>query len=85
MLFCVRDRGCTPPVRGTRRRFRGAAAGGRRRRAAVVSGLSVAGGNAAVVLATPSSYGEIVAVDLATGAETVLTRHCAGQARGQPG
>ena len=42
----------------------------------VVSGLSVAGpGRAAVALATPDSYGEIVVVDLASGAETVLTGH----------
>ena len=51
----------------------------------VVSGLSVSagagpGGTAAVALATPDSYGEIVVVDLASGAETVLTTHGAGQA-----
>ncbi len=40
----------------------------------VVSGLSVAGGTAAVSLATPTSYGEIVTVDLATGSERVHTR-----------
>jgi dipeptidyl aminopeptidase/acylaminoacyl peptidase len=67
LLFCVRDRGCThlwdadgPVVAGAGR---------------VVSGLAVAGDTAVVALATPTSYGEIVAIDLATGAETVLTEH----------
>ncbi len=73
VLFCVRDRGCTHlysvPLDG------GApnpvlAGSGR-----VVSGLSVAGGKAAVTLATPTSLGEIVVVDLATGEETVRTAH----------
>ncbi len=41
----------------------------------MVSGLSVAGRTAVVALATPTSYGEIVALDLGTGAETVLTDH----------
>ncbi len=71
--FCLRDRGCThlwsvatdggdarPVVDGAGR---------------VVSGLSVAGGRAAFALATPTSFGEIAVVDLATGAETVLTDH----------
>lgn len=71
LLFCLRERGCTHlwvlsdegdgPVLG--------GAGG------VVSGLSVVGGTAVVVLATPTSYGEIVALDLASGTETVLTDH----------
>jgi CubicO group peptidase (beta-lactamase class C family)/dienelactone hydrolase len=38
----------------------------------------VAGGTAVVVLATPTSFGEVVAVDLATGAESVLTAHGTG-------
>ena len=71
--FCLRDRGCThlwsvateggdarPVVDGAGR---------------VVSGLSVSGGHAAIVLATPTSFGEIAVVDLATGGETVLTEH----------
>jgi dipeptidyl aminopeptidase/acylaminoacyl peptidase/CubicO group peptidase (beta-lactamase class C family) len=71
--FCLRDRGCThlwsvgteggdarPVVDGAGR---------------VVSGLSVSGGHAAIALATPTSFGEIVVVDLATGGETVLTDH----------
>jgi dipeptidyl aminopeptidase/acylaminoacyl peptidase/CubicO group peptidase (beta-lactamase class C family) len=84
VVFCVRDRGCThlyiaaadgsgapkPVVAGVGR---------------VVSGLCVSpgagpGGTAAVALATPDSYGEIVLVDLASGAETVITAHGAGQA-----
>ena len=67
LLFAIRDRGCShlwdergPILAGDGR---------------VVSGLSVAGGTAVVALATPTSYGEIVALDLASGAETVLTDH----------
>jgi dipeptidyl aminopeptidase/acylaminoacyl peptidase len=70
VLFCLRDRGCThlwalgdeatPVLDGENR---------------VVSGLSVVGGTAVVALATPTSYGELVAVDLASGRETVLTDH----------
>ena len=73
VVFCIRDRGCThlysvavdggtpkPVVTGDGR---------------VVSGLSVAGDTAAVALATPTSLGEIVAVDLATGTESVRTSH----------
>ncbi|MCS7475644.1 serine hydrolase [Umezawaea endophytica] len=73
VLFCLRDRGCThlwsvatdggdarPVVDGAGR---------------VVSGLSVAGGRAAIALTTPSTFGEIAVVDLGTGAETVLTDH----------
>ena len=73
VLFCIRDRGCThlwstgategPVLAGEGR---------------VVSGLSVAGDTAVVVLGTPTSYGELVALDLATGEETVLTDHGAG-------
>jgi len=74
--FCLRDHGCThlwsvaPDGTDARPVVDGA---GR-----VVSGLSVAGGRAAFALATPASYGEIAVVDLATGAETVLTDHSAG-------
>jgi len=84
VLYCVRDRGCThlyavPADDGGEPRPVVAGAG------RDVSGLSVAdgagaGGRAVVVLATPTSYGEIVAVDLATGAETLLTDHGANQA-----
>lgn len=72
LLFAIRDRGCShlwdekgPVLAGAGR---------------VVSGLSIAGGTAVVALATPTSYGEIVALDLATGAETVLTEHGAALA-----
>ncbi|MFI7672725.1 serine hydrolase [Actinophytocola sp. NPDC049390] len=73
VLFCVRDRGCTHLYTvaldgGTPRPV--VAGAGR-----VVGGLSVAGDTAAVLLTTPTSFGEIVTVDLATGAETVRTRH----------
>lgn len=73
VLFCARDDGCTRlyrvPVAG------GAAElvlGGEGR---TVSGLSVAGGVAAVALGSPSSFGEIVTVDLADASEIVRTRH----------
>jgi dipeptidyl aminopeptidase/acylaminoacyl peptidase/CubicO group peptidase (beta-lactamase class C family) len=73
VLFCVRDRGCTHLYTvaldgGTPRPV--VAGAGR-----VVGGLSVAGDTAAILLITPTSYGEIVTVDLTTGAETVATAH----------
>ncbi|HEV3358020.1 MAG TPA: serine hydrolase [Pseudonocardiaceae bacterium] len=73
VLFCVRDKGCTHLYRvgvdgGTPRAV---LAGADR----IVSGLSVSGSLAAVVLVTGRSFGEIVTVDLATGAETVRTEH----------
>ena len=76
VLFGVRDRGCThlyavPATGGTPRPV--VAGAGR-----VIAGLSVSGGTAATVVATTDSYGEVVVVDLATGAETVRTRHGAG-------
>ncbi|TQS46833.1 serine hydrolase [Cryptosporangium phraense] len=71
VYFCLREHGCThlwsvaidggdarPVVDGAGR---------------VVSGLSVAGGRAAVALATPESFGEIVVVDLATGVSSAVT------------
>jgi dipeptidyl aminopeptidase/acylaminoacyl peptidase/CubicO group peptidase (beta-lactamase class C family) len=71
--FCLRDHGCTHlwsvATRGGDARPVLDGAG------RVVAGLSVAGGRAAVVLATPSSFGEIAVVDLATGAAVVLTNH----------
>lgn len=73
VLFCLRDRGCTHlyavDLSGGDPRL---VLGGDGR---VVSGLSVSGTRAAVVLATPSSYGEVVSVDLSTGEETVHTSH----------
>lgn len=73
VLFCVRDRGCTHLYTvaldgGTPRPV--VAGAGR-----TVGGLSVAGDTAAILLITPTSYGEIATVDLATGAETVRTAH----------
>src|SRR5690606_5912399 len=64
VLFCLRDRGCTHLWRVSDAESGPAATpvldgGGR-----VVSGLSVAGDRAAVVLATPTSYGEVVLLDL---------------------
>jgi CubicO group peptidase (beta-lactamase class C family)/poly(3-hydroxybutyrate) depolymerase len=73
VVFCVRDRGCThvysAPVDGGAPEPVLAGAG------RVASGLSVAGGAAAVTLATPTSLGEIVVVDLASGEEHVRTAH----------
>ncbi|HEY1821169.1 MAG TPA: serine hydrolase [Trebonia sp.] len=81
VVFCVRDRGCTHvyavPADGRAAPLPVVAGAGR-----VVSGLSVASGSgrvAVVVLATPTSYGEVAAVDLVTGTETVLTAHGAGR------
>ncbi len=79
LLFCIRDRGCThlwalddaaapegtPLLAGDDR---------------VVSGLSVAGSTAVVALTTATSFGEIVALDLSTGTESVLTDHGASLA-----
>jgi dipeptidyl aminopeptidase/acylaminoacyl peptidase/CubicO group peptidase (beta-lactamase class C family) len=83
VLFCVRDRGCSHvyavPADGSSEPKDFLAGAG-----LVVSGLSVsssagAGGMAAVALATPGSYGEIVVVDLVSGAEAVVTGHGANQ------
>jgi dipeptidyl aminopeptidase/acylaminoacyl peptidase/CubicO group peptidase (beta-lactamase class C family) len=73
VLFCLRDRGCTHLWSVDREGgdARPVLAGAGR----VVSGLSVAAGRAVAALATPTSYGEIAVVDLATGVETVLTDH----------
>ncbi|MGN6678392.1 MAG: TolB family protein, partial [Streptosporangiaceae bacterium] len=72
VLFCIRDAGCThlyaltdggPP--------RPVVAGAGH----VVAGVSATGDQAAIVLATQTSFGEVVAVDLATGTQTVRTNH----------
>ncbi len=73
VLFCVRDRGCThlyavDEAGGDPRLLVGGTA-------RIVSALSVAGGTAAIVLVTATSFGEVVVVDLASGAETVRTEH----------
>jgi dipeptidyl aminopeptidase/acylaminoacyl peptidase/CubicO group peptidase (beta-lactamase class C family) len=73
VLFCARDRGCTHLY--TTSVHSGeiqTALGGAGR---VVSGASVVGDTAAVVVATPTSYGEIVTLDLSTGRETRRTNH----------
>jgi len=73
VVFAVRDRGCSHlyavPLDGGEPRL---VLGGEGR---VVSGLSVQGDTAVVGLAGPSSFGEIVRVDLASGQETVVTDH----------
>ncbi|MDE0545422.1 LpqB family beta-propeller domain-containing protein [Microbacterium sp. C7(2022)] len=73
VLFAARDRGLT-------HLYSVALGGGECERVLggdgrVVTGLAVAGSRAAVVLITRESFGEIVSVDLATGAETVRTSH----------
>jgi dipeptidyl aminopeptidase/acylaminoacyl peptidase/CubicO group peptidase (beta-lactamase class C family) len=73
VFFCLRDHGCT--------HLWSVAAGGGDARPVlsgagrVVSGLSIAGGRAAIGLGTPESFGEIAVVDLASGAVVVLTNH----------
>jgi dipeptidyl aminopeptidase/acylaminoacyl peptidase/CubicO group peptidase (beta-lactamase class C family) len=73
VLFCVRDRGCTHlysvPVDG------GDAVPVLTGAGRVVGGMSTVDGIVAVVLATTESFGEIVTVDLETGAESVRTSH----------
>jgi dipeptidyl aminopeptidase/acylaminoacyl peptidase/CubicO group peptidase (beta-lactamase class C family) len=78
VLFSIRDRGCThvysvPAAGGTASPV--VTGAGRN-----VVGLSVSGTVAAVVLATPSSFGEVVVVDLAAGSESVRTGHGASLA-----
>lgn len=78
VLFCARHRGDThayavPVTGGIPRRV--VAGAGR-----TVTGLSVADDTAAIVLATPTSLGEVVTVDLTSGAETVRTTHGANVA-----
>ncbi|MFD8495596.1 serine hydrolase [Amycolatopsis sp. NPDC059657] len=71
VLFCVRDRGHTHLYQSTDaapRRILGDAT-------TSVSGLDSAGTTAVTVLATPESYGEIVAVDLTDRTITLLTSH----------
>ncbi len=72
VLFCARDRGCSHAYAVTKDRPPRPVVTGAGR---VVAGMSVAGDRLAVVLATPTSFGEIVTVDLGTGDETVRTSH----------
>ncbi|MEV6235123.1 serine hydrolase [Lentzea sp. NPDC051838] len=72
VVFCARDRGCTQLYATALEGEPRLVVGGDSR---VVAGLSVASGIAAVVLSTPTSYGEVATVDLATGEVTVHTEH----------
>ncbi|MEV6101770.1 serine hydrolase [Nocardia sp. NPDC051981] len=74
VLFCVRDRGCTHLYRCDEAGVRKLVGGDR-----VVSGLSVAAaaGVAAVIVSGAGSFGEIMVLDLDSGAESVLTAHTA--------
>lgn len=73
VLFAIRDRGATHlygvPVAGGEPRL---VHGGTDE---VVSGLSVAGGHIAIALSTPTSFGEIVRLDLTAGKSSVVTEH----------
>ncbi|ANN17990.1 serine hydrolase [Amycolatopsis orientalis] len=73
VLFGLRDRGCTHlyKVDIDGGNPRAVVAGADR----VVSGMDIAGDRVVVVLATNTSFGEIVVVDPATGALDVRTRH----------
>ncbi len=72
-LFCIRDRGCTHlyavDLDGGEPRL---LLGGEGRS---VSGLVVQGSTAVTVLSTPTSFGEIITLDLDSGTETVRTEH----------
>lgn len=73
VLFCAREGGCTHV-------YSVGAEGGEPRlvlggTGRTVSGLSVHGSTAALVLGTPTSYGEVVAVALDSGIEAVRSRH----------
>lgn len=73
VLFCIRDNGCTHvygvPIRGGIHRPILAGDGH------TVTALSGAGNRLAVVLGTPTSFGELVMVDLGSAAETIRTRY----------
>jgi CubicO group peptidase (beta-lactamase class C family)/poly(3-hydroxybutyrate) depolymerase len=73
VLFCIRERGCT-------HLYSVLLSGGEPQlvhggEGHVVSGLSIAGDTVAIALGTPESFGEIVEIDLASGAATTLTTH----------
>ncbi|QXV55840.1 serine hydrolase [Amycolatopsis sp. TNS106] len=76
VLFGVRDRGCTHLYEVDGERPRAVLAGMDH----VVSGMDIAGGRVAVVLATGDSFGEVAVVDRATGAVDVRTKHGASVA-----
>lgn len=73
VLFAIRDRGAThlygvPLTGGEPRLVHGGTD-------EVVSGLSVVGDRAAIALSTPTSFGEIVLLDVAAGTASVVTAH----------
>ncbi|MDR1213900.1 MAG: serine hydrolase [Propionibacteriaceae bacterium] len=73
VLFCLRDHGCThlyavDLASGQTRLVLGGDG-------LVVSGLAQAGSRLVAAVATPTSYGEIVEVDLADGSTQTLTDH----------
>ncbi len=73
VLFAIRDRGAThlyavPLGGGTPRHVHGGTD-------EVVSGLSVAGDSAAIAMSTPTSFGEILRLDLTSGGAETLTSH----------
>ncbi len=73
VLFCARDRGCThlysvPVAGGSPTRVLGEPGHN-------ISGLSVAGGVATTMLTTETSYGEVVAIDLDSGASNPRTSY----------
>ena len=71
VLFCIRDAGCTHLYSTDGGTPQPVVAGAGH----VVSGVSVADSIAAIVLATPASFGEVVTVDLASGTQSVRTSH----------
>ncbi|MDI2022864.1 S9 family peptidase [Paenarthrobacter nicotinovorans] len=78
VLFCIRDRGCTHLLAVD-------VDGGEPRRilhgdGLVVSELSVAGTEAVTILRTPTSFGEVVMVNVEDGTRRVLTEHGANLA-----
>ena len=75
VLICTREGGCThlwqlDPAAGTRRPL--VSGPGQ-----VVAGLSAAGGQAAIILADATTFGEVALVDLAGGQLRTLTAHTA--------
>ncbi len=82
VVFCVRDRGCSHVYAAPADGSATAPSGRDRRGPRRVRALGRRAGRAAVALATPDSYGEIVVVDLGSGAETVITGH--GASHRQP-
>jgi dipeptidyl aminopeptidase/acylaminoacyl peptidase len=78
VLFCIRDRGCTHLLAVN-------VDGGEPRRilhgdGLVVSELSVAGTEAVTILRTPTSFGEVVMVNVEDGTVRMLTEHGANLA-----